>query len=189
MVAAAHDRFTLCRWQKRPDPKSRRPYRPRKPRCTSFEAQRVEKRAAIILCGGNARSRWCSIARALPSPSRQSRGFLPGSLHAAQSSPLPSCAADLQADASATAEQRYARRLPKGRKAKVPGEFVQIDTLFINIRPDEAIKHITTYDPAGPKPVDQALESKHGCLGLNPRKIAPALLDWTIVTTLKSMSA
>jgi hypothetical protein len=25
------------------------------------------------------------------------------------------------------------------RKAKVPGELVQIDTLFINIRPDEAI--------------------------------------------------
>jgi hypothetical protein len=74
---------------------------------------------------------------------------------------LPSCAADLQAGASAIGEQRYARRLPKGRKAKVPGELVQIDTLFINIRPDEAIKHITAYDPAGPKPVDQALESKY----------------------------
>jgi putative transposase len=60
-----------------------------------------------------------------------------------------------------TAEQRYARRLPKGRKAKVPSELVEIDTLFINIRPDEAIKHIAAYDPAGPKPVDQALEPKH----------------------------
>jgi putative transposase len=35
-----------------------------------------------------------------------------------------------------TAERHYARRLPNGRKAKVPGELVQIDTLFINIRPD-----------------------------------------------------
>jgi putative transposase len=39
--------------------------------------------------------------------------------------------------------------LPKGRKAKAPGELVQIDTLFIiTIRPDDAIKHITAYDPA-----------------------------------------
>jgi putative transposase len=45
------------------------------------------------------------------------------------------------------AQQRYARRLPKGRKAKIPGELVQIDMLFINIRPDEAIKHITACDP------------------------------------------
>jgi putative transposase len=46
-----------------------------------------------------------------------------------------------------TAQQRSARRLPKGRKAKVPGELVPIDTLFINIRPDQAIKPITAYDP------------------------------------------
>ena len=46
-----------------------------------------------------------------------------------------------------TQKQRYARRLPKGRKAKIPGELVQIDTLFVNIRPDKAIKHFTAYDP------------------------------------------
>jgi Transposase IS116/IS110/IS902 family len=60
------------------------------------------RRAAVILCGGNARSRWCSIARALPSPSRRSGGLLPRSPRAAQPSPLASCAADLQAGASAT---------------------------------------------------------------------------------------
>jgi transposase InsO family protein len=46
-----------------------------------------------------------------------------------------------------TTNERYARRLPKGRKAKRPGELVQIDTLFINIRPDKPIKHFTAYDP------------------------------------------
>lgn len=46
-----------------------------------------------------------------------------------------------------TTQERYARRLPKGRKAKMPGELVQIDTLFVNIRPDKAIKHFTAYDP------------------------------------------
>jgi putative transposase len=45
------------------------------------------------------------------------------------------------------ARQRYAKRLAKGRKAKAPGELVQIDTLFVNVRPDRAIKHFTAYDP------------------------------------------
>jgi hypothetical protein len=31
--------------------------------------------------------------------------------------------------------------------APQPGEIVQIDTLFVNIRPDKAIKHFTAYDP------------------------------------------
>jgi putative transposase len=43
--------------------------------------------------------------------------------------------------------QRYAKRLPKGRKAQFPGELVQIDTLFVNVRPDKPIKHFTAYDP------------------------------------------
>jgi putative transposase len=46
-----------------------------------------------------------------------------------------------------TAKERYARRLPKGRKAKSPGELVQIDTLFVTIRPGKPIKHFTAYDP------------------------------------------
>ena len=43
--------------------------------------------------------------------------------------------------------RRYAQRLAKGRKAKAPGELVQIDPLFVNVRPDRAIKHFTAYDP------------------------------------------
>jgi hypothetical protein len=46
-----------------------------------------------------------------------------------------------------TAKERYAHRLPNGRKAKSPGELVQIDTLFVNMRPDKPIKHFTAYYP------------------------------------------
>jgi putative transposase len=46
-----------------------------------------------------------------------------------------------------TAQERYARRLPKGRKARSPGELVQIDTPFVNVRPDKPIKHFTADDP------------------------------------------
>ena len=43
--------------------------------------------------------------------------------------------------------ERHARRLPKGLKPTRPGELVQIDTLFVNVAPDKAIKHFTGYDP------------------------------------------
>ena len=43
--------------------------------------------------------------------------------------------------------QRHAKRLPKGMKPIRPGEIVQIDTLFVNLAPDKAIKHFTAYDP------------------------------------------
>jgi len=45
------------------------------------------------------------------------------------------------------ANERYAKRLPKGLRPRQPGEIVQIDTLFVNIAPDKAIKRFTVYDP------------------------------------------
>ena len=35
----------------------------------------------------------------------------------------------------------------QGTQSQDPGELVQIDTLFVNIRPDKPIKHFTAYDP------------------------------------------
>lgn len=46
-----------------------------------------------------------------------------------------------------THKQRHAKRLPEGLKPSWPGQIVQIDTLFINIRPGKPIKHFTAYDP------------------------------------------
>src|SRR4051794_19797690 len=43
--------------------------------------------------------------------------------------------------------QRHAKRLPKGMKPIRPGELVQIDTLFVNVAPNKAVKHFTAYDP------------------------------------------
>ena len=43
--------------------------------------------------------------------------------------------------------QRHAKRLPKSMKPIRPGELVQIDTLFVNVAPDKAVKHFTAYDP------------------------------------------
>lgn len=46
-----------------------------------------------------------------------------------------------------SAAERHARRLPKGLKPSRPGELVQVDTLFINLRPGKPIKHFTAYCP------------------------------------------
>jgi putative transposase len=48
----------------------------------------------------------------------------------------------VSASASATPNARA-----KGRKARSPGAPVQIDTPFVNLRPDKPIKHFTAYDP------------------------------------------
>lgn len=45
------------------------------------------------------------------------------------------------------ANERYAKRLPKGLRPRQPGEIVQIDTLFVNIAADKPIKHFTAYCP------------------------------------------
>lgn len=44
-------------------------------------------------------------------------------------------------------QQRHAKRLPKGTRPQQPGQLVQIDTLFVNVTPDKAVKHFTAYDP------------------------------------------
>ena len=46
-----------------------------------------------------------------------------------------------------TGKERHARRLPKGLKPTRPGELVQVDTLFVNVAPNKAVKHFTAYDP------------------------------------------
>lgn len=55
---------------------------------------------------------------------------------------IPAAAASASPPGSATPVA-----CPKGRKATTPGERVQIDTLFVNVRPDTAIEHFTAYDP------------------------------------------
>jgi putative transposase len=46
-----------------------------------------------------------------------------------------------------TRERRLAHRLPAGFKADEPGRLVQLDTVYVNIAPQKAIKHFTAYDP------------------------------------------
>lgn len=141
-------RATLYRWEKKPEPESRKPHRPRGRQWTAELARAVEELR-------NDNPMWGKRKIAVP---LRREGFavsvsIVGRIlvHLVKRGaivPVPI----LRRSPSGrrirlTAEQRYGRRLPKGRKAKAPGELVQIDTLFVNIRPDKAIKHFTAYDP------------------------------------------
>ena len=170
-------RASLYRWEKQAEPKSRRPRRPRGPSYTSALVRAVEglrndnpmwgKRKLVVLlrregfvCSASTVGRILKklVARGaiIPVPILRRRP-------AARRIRL-------------TTKQRYARRLPKGRKAKTPGELMQIDTLFVNVRPDKAIKHFTAYDPVAKWTIGRvALEAS--------ATSAKALLDKLIAET------
>ena len=141
-------RATLYRWREKPEPESRRPHRPRGRRWTSELARAVEelrndnpmwgKRKIAVLLRREGFAVSISTAGRILAHLVKRGAIVPVPILRRRPTAKRICL---------TAKERYARRLPKGRKAKCPGELVQIDTLFINIRPDKPIKHFTAYDP------------------------------------------
>jgi putative transposase len=141
-------RATLYRWERRAEPGSRRPHRPRRPTWSSALVEAVEalrddnpmwgkRKLAVLLQRQGVAASVSTVGRIL------ARLVARGAVV-----PVPILRRKPAARRIRfTARERYAKRLPKGRKARSPGELVQIDTLFINIRPDKAIKHFTAYDP------------------------------------------
>lgn len=141
-------RATLYRWEKRPEPLSRRPLRVRQPRWSPALAEAVEelrldnpmwgkRKIAVLLAREGFMTSVSTVGRILrrlvargavvPVPLLRRK---PGGRRFRYNN-----------------KERHARRLPKGLRPSLPGQLVQIDTLFINIRPGKAIKHFTAYDP------------------------------------------
>jgi transposase InsO family protein len=147
-TAVGVPRATLYRWQAKPEPGSRRPRRPRRPRWPAALVEAVEALRADNPMWGKRK-----LARLLErqglSASISTVGRILRRLVARGAAiPVPVLRRHpAHRRFRFSQPQRYARRLAKGRKAATPGELVQIDTLFINIRPDKPIKHFTAYDP------------------------------------------
>ena len=146
--AVGHSRAALYRWEVAPDPKSRCPHQPRQPTWTPALAQAVaELRADNPMWGKRkiaALLRRDGVAASISTVGRILRKLMDRGVVI----PVPTLRRNPDARRiRLTQQQRYARRLPKGLKPTKPGEIVQIDTLFINIRPDKPIKHFTAYDP------------------------------------------
>lgn len=141
-------RATLYRWEKEPEPRSRRPRRLRTPHWSSDLVEAVEqlrldnpmwgkRKLAVLLRREGFAVSVSTVGRILAK--LVARGVI---------TPVPTLRRKPGGRRFRfTHKQRHARRLPRGMKPSRPGQLVQIDTLFINIRPGKAIKHFTAYDP------------------------------------------
>lgn len=141
-------RATLYRWQRCPQPGSRRPHRLRAKSWTPALVEAVEhlrldnpmwgkEKIAVLLAREGLAASVSTVGR-----------ILAHLVERAAIVPVPILRRRPGGNRFRfTAKERHARRLPKGFRPRRPGECVQIDTLFVNVRPDRPIKHFTAYDP------------------------------------------
>jgi len=139
-------RASLYRWERRPEPRSRRPKR-----------VRAKSWTPALLAAVHAlrrdRPMW---GRAKLGPLMRRQGFAVSDatvgriiahlVRRGAVEPVPRLRRR-KGGAARHWRRSHARRLPKGLKPSRPGELVQVDTLSINLRPDKAIKQFTAYDP------------------------------------------
>jgi len=153
--AVAVPRSTLYRWEKQPEPRSRRPRRTRPKTWTPELVEAVERLRLDHPMWG----------RAKIAPLLRRQGFAVSDAtvgriiaHLVERGvvePVPTLRRR-KGGAARAWRRKHAIRLPKGRKATAPGQLVQIDTLSVNLRPDRAIKQFTAYDPVARHTAAQA---------------------------------
>jgi len=141
-------RSNLYRWQKTPQPRSRRPHRPRRPQWSPALVVAIEKLRADNPMWGKRKLAVVQRRQGFTVSESTVGRILKKLMDRGVVTPV----ATLRRKPGGrrfrfNAAERYGKRLPKGLKPQRPGEIVQIDTLFINISPDKAIKHFTAYDP------------------------------------------
>jgi transposase InsO family protein len=147
-AAVGVPRSTLYRWERTPQPRSRRPHRVRGKTWTPAWVTAIER-----LRGENPMWGKRKLAVLLRREGLAVSVSMVGRILAhlvARGVVTPVAVLRRRPGARRfrfTAAQRHARRLPRGLKPSRPGECVQIDTLFVNVQPDKPIKHFTAYDP------------------------------------------
>lgn len=145
--AVGVSRATLYRWAKRPEPQSRRPRQLRRPQWSPALAQAVEELRADNPMWGKRKLVWLlkregfavsvsTVGRILSSLMR--RGLV---------MPVPTLRRKPGGRRFRLIGKRHAKRLPKGLKPTIPGQLVQIDTVFVTLAPGKAVKHFTAYCP------------------------------------------
>jgi putative transposase len=145
--AVGHPRSTLYRWTKQPAPKSRRPHRLRRRAWSSALVQAVEELRADNPMWGKRKLAWL-LRREGRSVSISTVGRILRSLmQRGVVTPVPTLRRRPGGRRFRLIGKRHAKRLPKGLKPSLPGEIVQVDTMFISPAPGQAHKHFTAYDP------------------------------------------
>lgn len=153
--AVGRSRATLYRWTKRVEQRSRRPRRVREKTWTSALVQAVER----------LRSDYPMWGRAKLGPLLRAEGFavsdatvgriLAALVERGAIVPVPQLRRRPHAR-KWTPKRRFATRLPRDLKPDKPGGLIQIDTLFVNLAPDKAIKHFNAYCPVAKWTVGKA---------------------------------
>lgn len=143
-----HSRSKLYRWRGEAEPRSRRPHRLRPKTWTPELMRAIERlrddnpmwgkaKIVVLLARDGLATSESTVGRILKS--LVDRGVV---------TPVPILRRRPGGRRfRITGRERHARRLPKGHKPRQPGELVQVDTLFVNVAPNRAIKHFTAYDP------------------------------------------
>ena len=167
--AVGVSRATLHRWSLRLEPRSRRPLRVRRPSWSSALLRATEalrrdypmwgklKLGPLLRAEGHAVSD-ATVGRILKRLTQ--RGRIDPVARLRRRPYGRRC----------TPKRRHALRLPRGLKADRPGGLVQIDTVFLNLTPNKAIKHFTAYCPVARWTVGQAF-------GRATARTAAAFLD------------
>ena len=146
--AVGVSRATLYRWAKRPEPFSRRPRRPRLPQWSAALAQAVEELRADNPMWGKKKLAWLlqreGVAVSASTVGRILRSLMDRGLVM----PVPTLRRKPGGRRfRLIGLDRHARRLPRGLKPTMPGQIVQIDTVFVDLAPGRAVKHFTAYCP------------------------------------------
>jgi hypothetical protein len=153
--AVGATRASLYRWQKRLEPRSRRPRWVRPKQWTPALVAAVERLRLDYPMWGRAklgpllRAEGFAVSDATVGRIVQSlvaRGIV---------QPVPTLRQRPRSHRWSP-KRHHAVRLPKGLRPDKPGGIVQIDTVFINLAPGKAIKHFTAYDPVAKWTVAQA---------------------------------
>src|SRR5687768_3880073 len=155
-AAVGIPRSTLYRWQKRSEPRSRRPHRKRPKSWTPALVEAVEALRADYPMWGKAKL-GPLLRREGFAVSNATIGRILASLVArGRVTPVPTLRRRPRSHRW-SARRHHAVRLPKGLRPDRPGGLVQIDTVFINLAPGKAIKHFTAYCPVAKWTVGKAV--------------------------------
>jgi putative transposase len=153
--AVGASRASLYRWEKRSEPRSRRPTRQRPKSWSSDLVQAVERLRLDYPMWGRAKLGPLVRAEGFAASDATVGRIIKSLVERGVVTPVPILRRRPKAHRW-TAKRRHAVRLPRELKADKPGGLVQIDTVFVNLAPGKAIKHFTAYCPVAKWTVGKA---------------------------------
>lgn len=144
--AVGHSLAKLYRWEKRAQPKSKRPKSTRKTTWTTELVQAVEALRLDEPMWGRAKITVKLKEQGFETSEATVGRIIAHLVKRGVVEPVPNIRKAAKTK-KWSAKRRFAERLPKHLKAHEPGQIVQLDTVSVTLAPGKHIKHFTAYDP------------------------------------------